>query len=79
MGRKSKVEGLFTLKIDGHQLSGEKRSGRWKLSCPSWPDLVDQYDGCADASDALDEFTSRATGLKEKLSDGIANDGDDGS
>jgi hypothetical protein len=49
------------LKINGHTLTGEKGAAGWRLTCPSWPDLAEAYDGCEDASPCLEEFERRAT------------------
>lgn len=63
---KLKAEGKYKGNINGHYLIGVKLNGKWSWSCPSWPDLVDKHNGCADGSECIDEFERRARGEAEQ-------------
>lgn len=47
-------------------IAGDKRF----FSCPTMPDLAQKYDGCADASEAIEEFERRATAGETTKGDG---------
>jgi hypothetical protein len=47
--------------IGAHRLSGELWSDGWRFVCDSFPDLAEKYAGVTDATEAIEEFTRRAT------------------
>ncbi len=55
--RKPKVEGTFTITMNGHTLHGEKRDGGWTFTCASWPTIA-QCSGDDALSVAIEEFMS---------------------
>lgn len=62
MARKThKPEATFGMTVNGHRLTGERWSGRWVLTCKSFPDVAARHQDAADASAAIEEFVRRAT------------------
>lgn len=60
MARKThKPEARYRLRIDQHELRGERWGGAWTFTC-TFPGLAEKYAGVADASPAIEEFTRRA-------------------
>lgn len=60
MARKAKVESRFRMIIMGHELTGERRAGRWTFTCPSWPEIAAECDADRTADRFMDLFMRRA-------------------
>ncbi len=50
----------FMMSVNGHTFEMEKRGRRWKVACPSFPDLEGSYPGDDEAADVILEFQKRA-------------------
>lgn len=48
-------------KVGPHLLTGLKTEMGWQLWCASFKDIPERFNGCTDASEAIDEFERRAT------------------
>lgn len=51
---------ILRLSINGRELSGEARGGKWSFVCPSWPELAARHEGAASAVALIEEFVPRA-------------------
>ena len=56
---KPKLQSL-SYECGGHKLTVRILNGKRYFECASWPDIATRFDGCADATEALDEFERRA-------------------
>jgi hypothetical protein len=57
--RAKKPDGLLSLSVNGHTVTGEKRDGKWTFHCDSWPALAGKYNGAETTSEILGEFMTR--------------------
>lgn len=63
-------DGRIKLVIGSHSLRAEKWGGKWVLMwCESWPDIAERHQGCEDATEAIEEFTRRATAAADARCD----------
>ena len=53
-------ESVMHMAVNGHELSGEKRGGKWTFTCPSWPDLAEKWAGADEFSSILGDYMARA-------------------
>ncbi len=56
----AKVQTMYH-SCNGHTLIVRIIRGKRYFECPALPDLAERFNGCADASEALDEFERRVT------------------
>jgi hypothetical protein len=64
--RTVKPAARFRHRLNGHVLAGELWSDGWRFVCDSFPDLPVKYAGVSDATEAIEEFTRRATADQPK-------------
>jgi hypothetical protein len=57
--KKKSVEGSLSMSVNGHALTGQRVGGKWKFSCPSWPDLAEKHAGAAGTADVVGDFMAR--------------------
>ena len=56
---KTEPEGVISLAVNGHTLSGEQRNGVWRFTCPDWPDLAEKWSGDTITGNVIGEFMAR--------------------
>ena len=62
---KRKTQGVVTIVLNGHTLTGEKRKGLWYCKCETMPDLA-RHDG-SETLAAVSEFMQRALAATLKV------------
>lgn len=60
MMSRPKSEGTFRMSINGHELTGTKRKGKWTFRCDSWSDLELRYQYDTSVVGIVRDFTALA-------------------
>ena len=53
-------ESTLRMHVNGHELTGEKRSGSWTFACPDFPDLARTYSGDTTMGHMVEAYMLRA-------------------
>ena len=49
-------EGVVEMSVNGHSLSGACVGGKWRWTCPSWPEMAERHSGDASTGPMLEEY-----------------------